>query len=139
MVVVADRLLIVDTDLVIDFLRGAGPGADLVETSLRDGAVRFTAVTAFELRLGADFFRRRQQLDALLARRTLPLDGPAAIIAGEIHTQLDRLGERIGVQEALIAGVCRRFELPLATRNVRHFRRVPGLRLIEVPDPAPHP
>ena len=130
--VVADELLIVDTNLVIDFLRGSGPGADLVEDSLRSGVLRFSAVTAFELRLGADFLRRRRQVEAMLARRTLPLDGPAAIFAGEIYARLERTGDRIGVQDALIAGICRRFDLPLATRNVRHFKRVRGLRLIEV-------
>ena len=129
----ADELLIVDTDLVIDFLRGSGPGADLVEDSLRSGVLRFSAVTAFELRLGADFVRRRRQVEAMFARRTLPLDVAAAMLAGEIYARLERTGDRIGVQDALIAGICRRFELPLATRNVRHFRRVRGLRLIEVP------
>lgn len=128
-----DELLIVDTDLVIDFLRGSGAGADLVESSLRSGVLRFSAVTAFELRLGADFIRRRRQVEAMLARRTLPLDGAAAIVAGEIYVRLERAGDRIGVQDALIAGICRRFDLPLATRNVRHFERIQGLRLIDVP------
>ena len=131
--VVADELLIVDTDLVIDFLRGSGPGAELVEDSLRSGVLRFSAITAFELRLGADFLRRRRQIEALFARRTLPLDVSAAMLAGEIYARLERTGDRIGVQDALIAGVCRRFDLPLATRNARHFRRIRGLRLIDVP------
>ena len=61
------------------------------------------------------------------------LDGPAAIFAGEIYARLERTGDRIGVQDALIAGICRRFDLPLATRNVGHFKRVRGLRLIDVP------
>lgn len=129
----ANRLLIVDTDLVIDFLRGSGPGADLVEASLRSRELRLSAVTAFELRLGTDFLRRRRGIEALLRRRTLPLDAAAAVLAGEIYAQLERSGDSISVQDALIAGICRRFDLPLATRNVRHFQRVPGLQLIEVP------
>lgn len=129
----AGRLLIADTDLVIDYLRGSGAGADLVESTLRAGDLRLSAVTAFELRLGADFLKRRRAIDALLRRRTLPLDGAAAMLAGEIYARLERAGDRIGVPDALIAGVCRRFDLPLATRNVRHFRRVAGLELIEVP------
>lgn len=55
------------------------------------------------------------------------------MLAGDIYARLERTGDRIGVQDALIAGICRRFELPLATRNARHFRRVRGLRLIDVP------
>lgn len=128
----ADRLLIADTDLVIDFLRGKGPGADLVTAAMTDGALRLTAVTAFELRTGAAFPRQRRHVEALLARRTLPLDAPSALLAGEIHARLVRKGTSIGVADALIAGICRRFDLPLATRNARHFARVPGLELIEV-------
>lgn len=128
----ADRLLIADTDLVIDFLRGTGPGADLVTTAMTDGVLRLTAVTAFELRIGAAFPRQRRHVEVLLARRTLPLDAPAALLAGEIHARLERKGSRIGVADALIAGICRRFDLPLATRNARHFARVPGLELIEI-------
>jgi tRNA(fMet)-specific endonuclease VapC len=129
---VADRLLIVDTDLVIDFLRGNGQGADLVATALTEGTLRFTAVTAFELRIGSGFPRQRRQVEGLLARRTLPLDAPAALLAGEIYARLERDGTRIGFADALIAGVCRRFDLPLATRNARHFARVPHLELLEV-------
>ena len=68
----------------------------------------------------------------MLARRTLPLDGASATLANEIYARLERTGDCIGLQHALIAGICRRFDLPLATRNVRHFQRVRGLRLIEV-------
>lgn len=128
----ADRLLIADTDLVIDFLRGNGPGADVVTDALTEGTLRFTAITAFELRVGAAFPRQRRRIERLLARRTLPLDAPAALLAGEIHARLEQRGTRIGIADALIAGTCRRFDLPLATRNARHFARVPGLELIEV-------
>ena len=57
----------------------------------------------------------------------------AAILAGEIYASLERKRDGVGVQDALIAGICRRFDLPLATRNVRHFKRVRGPRVIEVP------
>jgi tRNA(fMet)-specific endonuclease VapC len=68
----------------------------------------------------------------LIERRTLPLDGAAALLAGEVYSRLERSGNRIGVPDALIAGVCLRFDLPLATRNVRHFGRVPRLRLVQL-------
>jgi tRNA(fMet)-specific endonuclease VapC len=35
----------------------------------------------------------------------------------------------IDVKDALQAGICLRFGLPFATRNLRHFDRVPGLQL----------
>ena len=125
----AERFVVADTDLVIDFLRGTGDGAPRVRALVKEGRLRLTAVTAFELRVGTGFLRQADRLSALLARRTLPLDTVAAIRAGEVFAHLRAEGADIGVKDALQAGVCLRFDLPLATRNVRHFDRVGGLRL----------
>jgi tRNA(fMet)-specific endonuclease VapC len=130
MVDVADGLLVVDTDLVIDFLRGSEPGASRVEGWLRGDQLRLTAISAFELRLGTDFVARSDRIAALLAHRTLPLDLLAGLRAGEVFAGLARKGSGIGLRDALIAGTCLRFELPLATRNRRHFERVEGLLLV---------
>jgi predicted nucleic acid-binding protein len=91
---------------------------------------RFSAVTAFELRLGTDFTKRADRIGRLFAARTLPVDHPAALIAGEVYARLRGLGLEVGANDSLLAGTCLRFDLPLATRNIRHFARVEGLRLI---------
>jgi len=127
---VVDGLVVVDTDLVIDYLRRAEPGASLVRRLLRSQSLRITAVTAFELRLGADFFQRAEAIGALLATATLPLDLMGALQAGEIFEGLAKTGRGIGMRDALIAGICLRFGLPLATRNRRHFERVEGLDFV---------
>ena len=124
-------LRVVDTDLAIDFLRDREPGVSRVQGWLERDLIRFSAVTAFELRLGTDFTKRAERIDRLLAARTLPLDHPAALIAGEVYVRLRGLGLDIGVNDSLLAGTCLRFDLPLATRNTRHFTRVEGLRLVE--------
>jgi len=128
---VEDGLRVVDTDLAIDFLRDRAPGAHRVKEWLERDVARFSAVTAFELRLGTDFTRRAERIGRLLAARTLPLDHAAALIAGEVFVRLRGLGLEIGVNDSLLAGTCLRFDLPLATRNIRHFARVEGLRLID--------
>lgn len=126
-----DGLRVVDTDLVMDFLRDRAPGAYKVQEWLERDVARFSVVTAFELRLGTDFTRRADRIGRLLTARTLPLDHAAALIAGEIYVRLRGLGLEIGVNDSLLAGTCLRFGLPLATRNTRHFARVEGLRLID--------
>jgi tRNA(fMet)-specific endonuclease VapC len=118
--------------VVIDFLRGRDPGAVWLERALRDGRLRLTSITAFELRLGADFLGRRKGIEALISGRSLPLDTAGALLAGESFVGLREQGRGIDVRDALVAGVCRRFGLPLATRNVRHFGRVDGLQLEQV-------
>lgn len=123
-------LVVVDTDLVIDFLRGLGSGVPLVRELIGAGRFRVTAITAFELRLGADFLPRGDEIMRLLASRTVPLDLPSALRAVEVFSSLKSAGAGIGMADCLLAGICLRHGLPLATRNSRHFERVDGLQLV---------
>lgn len=123
-------LVVADTDLIIDYLRGKGPGTVLVRGLIRDGRLRLTAITAFELRLGADFTTKRDGILRLTRSRTIPLDLASALSAGEIRSTLLRTGRDIGIADCLQAGICLRHQLPLATRNRDHFERVEGLQLL---------
>lgn len=125
-------LVVVDTDLLIDFLRGRGAGVPLVRAMLADHRLRVTAVTAFELRVGADFLARRDDILRLTRARTLPLDLASALRAGEVAVALRSSGQDIGMADCLQAGICLRHDLPLATRNRKHFDRVDGLGLIDL-------
>ena len=125
-------LVVVDTDLVIDFLRGKGPGTKLVRELIQSRRLRLTAVSAFELRMGTDFHNRQHDILGILKLRTLPLDPPSALLAGEVAAKLRSLGTGIGLADCLQAGICLRFGVSLATRNRRHFDRVSGLDLIEL-------
>jgi tRNA(fMet)-specific endonuclease VapC len=122
-------LVVVDSDLIIDFLRGHGEGAALVRTLLGDQRLRITAVTAFELRVGTDFLKRRDDILSLFRRRTLPLDLRSALRGGEVASTLRRAGREVGLADCLQAGICLRHGLPLATRNRRHFERIDDLEL----------
>ncbi|HET7385147.1 MAG TPA: type II toxin-antitoxin system VapC family toxin [Nocardioidaceae bacterium] len=125
-------LVVVDTDLVVDYLRGKGPGVAMVRRLLTEHRLRLTAVTGFELRVGTDFLERRREIMRLFRSRTVAIDLPAAVRAGEVASALRAQGEQIGFADCLQAGACLRHRLPLATRNQRHFARVPGLDLVEV-------
>ncbi|MBA2578279.1 MAG: type II toxin-antitoxin system VapC family toxin [Euzebyaceae bacterium] len=125
-------LLVADTDLVIDFLRGRGTGAELLPTWLRARRLRLSVVTLFELRCGQDWTRRGHGIDALFLNGPLLLDRKAALRAGAIEAQLRSAGTPIGVADTLQAGICRALGLPLATRNRDHFTRVEGLELVDL-------
>lgn len=125
-------LVVVDTDLLIDFLRGQGAGVGTVRTLIRERRLRVTTITAFELRVGTDFLERSADILRLFRSRTLALDLQAGLRAGEVSAALARVGRGIGMADCLQAGICLRHDLPLATRNRRHFERVDGLRLAEL-------
>lgn len=124
-------LVVADTDILIDFLRGKGDGVAVVRDLLGDRRLRLTAVTAFELRVGTAFHARSDDILQLLKSRTLPLDPAAALLAGEVAADLRSRGTPIGFADCLQAGVCLRNRLPLVTRNRRHFERIAGLELVD--------
>jgi tRNA(fMet)-specific endonuclease VapC len=125
-------LVVADTDMVIDYLRGRGAGANVLRSLLAQRRLRLTVISGFELRVGADFLDRRDDIMRLFRSRTLGFDVRAAFRAGQVATAQRERGDPIGFADCLQAGICLRHGLPLATRNHKHFSRVDGLRLAEL-------
>jgi tRNA(fMet)-specific endonuclease VapC len=122
---------VLDSDILIDHLRDAGPGRALVDELARASGFRITAVTAFELALGKDYEQDPANANALLAAPCLPLTREAAVRGGDVLRRLRAVGTGIDVRDAMQAGICLEAGAPLITRNLRHFTRVPGLRVTE--------
>lgn len=58
------------------------------------------------------------------------LPGNIAWQAGQLSRDLRRTGSRIGDDDILIAATAICNNLPLVSRNLEHFKRSPGLRLL---------
>lgn len=121
-------MIVADTDVLIDYLRGEGPLADRVAFELEHGLAT-TVVTAFELWAGAIGSRKRERaVDTLLGALTIiPLDAEDARCAASLRRALETSGKAIGMADSLIAGMCVRHRAVLITRNRAHFERVPDL------------
>lgn len=120
---------VLDSDVLIDYLRGAGPGRDLVRTLIDTTGYRVTAVTAFELALGRSYRESPRPVHALLAAPLLTLTRKAGLRGGALLSELRRGGETIDVRDAMQAGICLEAGVLLVTRNLAHLERVPGLRV----------
>jgi predicted nucleic acid-binding protein len=128
-----------DTDLIIRAERG---NYDLTAFFARCGPVPIwiSAVTVAELYHGVERAAGQRRADrqkhvslVLESVSTLPYTETTARIHARIWSQLASTGLAIGAPDFMIAATCLEHDLDLATFNVRHFCRVPGLRLI---DPA---
>jgi predicted nucleic acid-binding protein len=122
---------VLDSDVLIDHLRDAGPGRELVDELAATVAFRITVVTAFELALGRAYAHNPAPANALLAAPCLMLTREAAIRAGGLLRELRAIGAGIDIRDAMQAGICLEAGAPLVTRNSRHFARVPGLEVTE--------
>jgi tRNA(fMet)-specific endonuclease VapC len=124
------RRPVVDTDVLIDYLRGTGPGSELLGRLRESLAYRVTAVSAFELALGRSFAARPAPVLALLGVPCLSLGRRAGLRAGSLLSDLRARHQEIGMRDAMQAAICLEAGLPLVTRNVRHFRRVVRLDVV---------
>jgi tRNA(fMet)-specific endonuclease VapC len=125
-------MIVADSDVLIDFLRGHGDGARRVAQELASRSFATTSITAFEIRSGAHSAKQRKAVDTLLAAMTiLPFRAEEAEIAADIRKDLDGRGQTIGMADFLIAAVCISNQAELLTRNVKHFERVKDLKLVD--------
>jgi predicted nucleic acid-binding protein len=109
--------LLVDTDVLVDHLRG---DRRLSADGRRLGV---SVVTRCELFAGRDEAERLRRL--LSPMVDLPIDATIAELAGSTRR---RTG--LATPDALVAATALVHRIPLLTRNRRHFGRVDGLRVL---------
>ena len=125
-------MIVADTDVLIDFLAGVEPSVSVVARELERGNLKTTVVSRFELLAGARTPRQgRAVRDLLGAIQALVLDVPSTDRAAAVRAELEEGGKAIGMADSLIAGIALVAGAPLLTRNLRHFKRVPELEVIE--------
>jgi len=124
-------VILADSDVLIDYLAGAQPITRRVEDFIRSDSLQISSITCFELLSGAQETKRGKRTRALMdSLPILPLDRESAIEAASVRRNLARTGRSIGMADSLIAGVALANNLPLFTRNKKHFELVQELRLV---------
>jgi len=128
MAAAATELLVIDTDVLIDYLRDQPQAVAFLEGSDRPLAV--SVVSIAELYVGVREGAERQRLDVFVsAFEVLALNQEAAVQAGLFRRQYGR-SHGTGLADALIAAIVQTAGARLATLNRRHF---PMLANVVVP------
>jgi tRNA(fMet)-specific endonuclease VapC len=122
-------MILADTDVLIDALRGKG-AAGRMRVEIATGQLATTTISVFELLSGVRNERERRAVEALLGALThVAVDGDAAREAALVRRELEAAGKSIATADLLIAGVCRARKAILLTRNRSEFARVKGLSI----------
>lgn len=124
----ASALLVVDTDVLIDYLRGRLQAVAFLEET--DQPLAASVITVAELYVGVRDGEERRRLDAFVAAfDVLGLDRQAAVVAGLWRRQYGP-SHGMGLADALIAATVEAAGATLVTLNRRHF---PMLAQVLVP------
>ncbi|HZW57534.1 MAG TPA: type II toxin-antitoxin system VapC family toxin [Nitrososphaerales archaeon] len=133
-----EKEICVDTDILIDFLKGKGPGLPAYKRWRNESSVAITSVTAFELLVGArgsgQREKRYEEARSLIEQQgnVLPFDKSSAEKASEIGAELRQHGKGIEIRDLFNAAICISQGIPLLTKNKEHYQRVTGLKLVPV-------
>lgn len=135
----AKNQVIIDTDILVDLLRGVEKTVAFITELERKGlTLSTTAINAFELYYGAyKSMKKLQNITATrkLLERTVILNMTlkSAENAGKIHAELEAKGQPIGIRDAMIGAIALTKGYPLITRNTVHLQKIKGLSLITAP------
>ena len=124
-----------DTDVISAAMRPAPPMhlvRRLARTPIEEQCT--TAITVGEILYGAARAGRPGLVETLRALVTsaqpvIPFDEKAAEAYGPLRAELERRGQKLAGPDLRIAAIALSRDLTLVTGNVRHFERVPGLRI----------
>lgn len=129
-------MYLLDTNILSEVLKKR-PSPLLIERLTKTPrSAQFTScICVLELRYGSqrrqDHERFWQRIRAeLLSRITvLGLSEDMAVLAGDLLALLERRGEQVGLPDALIAATALEAGFTVVTANIRHFRRIPRLKV----------
>jgi tRNA(fMet)-specific endonuclease VapC len=125
--------IIIDTDIIIDYLKKRQPGAQLLKKAYLKYKLHVTSITVYELLYGVQKSKKVDLINRLLRYVTvIPLDEAAAKESAAIHYALSNKGLDIGVKDSFIAGICKAHNIPLLTGNIKHFSRITGIKLVSL-------
>jgi tRNA(fMet)-specific endonuclease VapC len=128
--------MIVDSDIIIDYLRGKDKASKLIKKHQEKHSVETTDINVFELYHGAykseKTNRNLSNLKGFLNRiRVHSTSEDSMELAGKIAAELEDSGEKIGAKDILISSVAMLENQPVLTYNKKHFKKVDDIELIE--------
>jgi len=136
-------MILLDTNVLSELMRPSPERRVVKWLDARcDSDLWISAVTVAEIRLGLsllpDGARKtlllelaKQMFDEDFSERCLPFDCEAALQYGFIVSERTRQGHPISVEDAQIAAIALTSRLVLATRNVKDFTGIKGLRVVD--------
>jgi tRNA(fMet)-specific endonuclease VapC len=134
--------LVLDSSVLISAERDRRPFGDMLLSLENDHAETeflLSSISVMELEHGGHRARpeaaptRRRYLDEIFAVIPIePFTREMAALAAGIDAGMKAQGKVIATADLLIGATALHFKYAVGTRNTRHFRMIPGLKVVEL-------
>lgn len=119
--------IILDTDFVIDLLRGYTKRIDHIITKIEKRQIKacISIISVIELYAGEDSEEKETIITKFLSLlKIIPLDFALSKLAGSIKRKY-----HLSIADSIIAATSSYYKIRLFTCNVKHFTNLPGVEL----------
>jgi predicted nucleic acid-binding protein len=121
---------LIDTDILIDALRGISDGVEFLANQHASSGVQISIISAMELVVGCRHSRELALLQQFLQKiKIFPINVAISQKAYQLM-ELYFLSHGLLIPDALIAATALEHGLTLYTKNIRHFQMIPELQLL---------
>ena len=128
----ANRKILVDTSIIIDFLRKKKKEDSFLWEIKETNACSMSSVTLFEVLSGAKTERHFEDIKKLTKWiESIYFDDKIAEIAASIFQNLKSRNKIIEYRDIFIAATAMSHNFCLATLNINHFKRIENLVLFK--------
>ncbi|MBI2836177.1 MAG: type II toxin-antitoxin system VapC family toxin [Chloroflexi bacterium] len=129
-----DISFLLDTDIVIDFLRGRDYARKLLESWADKGLLAISTLTHLEVYQGLKPGEEGATGSFLDGLTSIAVDVPISRSAGKMLAELRSKGVTAGMADSVIAATALHVGAPLLTNNVQHYpftelRVIRGLKI----------
>ena len=122
---------LLDTNIIVDYLRGK---TDLPESFIKEGSA-ISSITLAELYYGA--YKSKNPHEGIKEISEILSDFDLNVIElqdgvkiyGRIKASLESKGTKLDEMDLLIAATAMDKKLTLVTKNIKHFSRIPKLKI----------
>ena len=126
-----------DTDVLIDYLRKPSPEIKRLMDCVFEKRLNacITSINAFEIWFGAYLAPEKADLaqctEAFLSQlEVMDFDYASSVEAGRVLADLRKRGKPIEIRDVFVACICKISNMPLVTRNLRHYKRIRELKIL---------